>query len=307
MSPYMSDPCAQLEVRTFDPATLRPGPRMFFPRHAQAIRYAASKIEEWSEAYQVYYGVLPRRGGRGKRENIFEGAWLWGDVDGHAGGTPAAIALLKEAVAGDKRHKPLPVPDMLVDSGHGVHPYWKLREPVKLDSDKDRENYRRVLRGIARWIGAAGAGEGCAHADIAVGEVARVLRPVGSMNRKDDPPLPVKLLRMKLPLPGHGLALHHWEDLIPVEPPVSRPAVVSGYGELGFISKGLENWAQKPLMEGTRHRKLLGAAFWLLFDCGLTNLDAAHLLYKKACFSPGTRDITKDEIENIVRWAQERG
>ena len=89
----------------------------------------------------------------------------------------AAVAVLKA----------LPVPPtVIVDSGHGIHAYWILTDPLPLDKGK------RMLQAFWKSFKKA---TGWADLDNA-SEPARVLRLPGTFNHKGADPLPVTVLAM---------------------------------------------------------------------------------------------------------------
>jgi hypothetical protein len=117
----------------------------------------------------VYVGVVPRRRHGGGRRDLVECAGVvWVDCDS------------SESVEALRRFRPLP--GMVVGSGsnQNVHAYWFLDEPAELDV------IERVNRRLA----------GALAADLVCGDAARILRPVGSVNRKHSPPAAVRLLRL---------------------------------------------------------------------------------------------------------------
>lgn len=76
----------------------------------------------------------------------------------------------------------LPAP-LLVNSGRGVHAYWPL------DRDVTRAEWEPVGRRLAQLCVTHKL-----YADPNVFEVARILRVPGTLNFKDDPPLPVEMI-----------------------------------------------------------------------------------------------------------------
>lgn len=70
-------------------------------------------------------------------------------------------------------------PTMKVQSGHGTHLYWVLKEPVTATPD-NKHLQEQVLKSIQNNMAAFGA-------DPAVCEVARVMRVPGFFNRKAEP------------------------------------------------------------------------------------------------------------------------
>jgi hypothetical protein len=111
-------------------------------------------------------------------------------TEGHAtANLPADEAQARAALEADF---PLP-PTLCVHSGHGLYGWWLFKELWTLDGDAERGEAQALLRRfratlIARWEARGW------HLDP-VAELARVLRPVGTVNRKPGlPPVPVRLL-----------------------------------------------------------------------------------------------------------------
>jgi hypothetical protein len=116
----------------------------------------------------IFFGVLLRTREGGKAEDCEpEVNWLWADVDKKKGAT---FADLLRAQA--------PSPNIIVDSGHGWHLYWRLAKPMTHDTAQ------RTMEAVAQVYGGD-------H----VGDPARIMRLPGSLNVKSDPALPVRLVR----------------------------------------------------------------------------------------------------------------
>jgi hypothetical protein len=82
------------------------------------------------EHTNLFFGVCPRVGDRGR----FDLAWqirtvrcLWADID---------ACTVDDAIA-RCRHKEVPEPTAIVNSGHGVHLYWLLSRPFIIDDAGD--------------------------------------------------------------------------------------------------------------------------------------------------------------------------
>jgi hypothetical protein len=141
----------------------------------------------------VYVGVIPRRRRGGGRRDLVECAGvLWVDCDS------------SESVEALRRFRPMPA--MVVGSGsnQNCHAYWFLDEPAELDA------IERINRRLA----------GALDADLRCAEAARILRPVGSVNRKHSPPIAVRLLRLA---EHERAAITELEQRLPADP---SPAVV---------------------------------------------------------------------------------
>jgi hypothetical protein len=142
----------------------------------------------------VYVGVVPRRRhGGGRRDLVERAAVVWVDCDSDA------------SVAALRRFRPLPA--MVVGSGsaQNCHAYWFLDEPVELD----------VIERINRRLAAA------LDADLRCADAARILRAVGSVNRKHSPPVAVRLLRLA---EHERVGIAEVEQRLPADP---SPAVTA--------------------------------------------------------------------------------
>lgn len=123
--------------------------------------------------HEFYVGVLPRlREYAGKAEDVTPYTNLiWADVDAndHDDSKRKALdAVLDFPVA----------PQVIVDSGRGIHAYWKLDHLYLFD------DVQPIMKGIAKRIGGD-----------AVHDRARILRLPGLSNHKDGGNAPVRLLR----------------------------------------------------------------------------------------------------------------
>lgn len=292
---YPDDPALRLEVRclppTWDRERERPWPRRWFclePAYlANALSYARSLSCEWD----CYFGVLPRREHEGGQNGVPHARCLYADVDGGERGWEAAVALV--------RNSGLPHPDIAVASGGGLHCYWLLPEAEPLRDREAREGYKRVLRRLVLAIGGKSPG---AHADAAACECARVLRiPSTSNLKRKEEPRPVRLLRLvtdTLLMP-----YRRWMSELPPEPQATAVRqTIDGYTAPGIVSSYLLGWAERGYPEGKRHQSLLGAGYWLVYDCHLDRRDALVLLWRKAQHSPGRRAIPYEEVKQIIDW-----
>jgi hypothetical protein len=146
--------------------------RRFYPTHASLIANVPMllAIAERDSA-AVFYGVLRRaQRGKGGAADVLPGTAAWADSDfkDFDGGEAEA----RECLA----RFPLPS-SITVRSGHGLHPYWLLREPL------EPKQLSALCKRIAQVI----------RGDHAF-DAARILRLPGSINRKDPAkPVPVEI------------------------------------------------------------------------------------------------------------------
>lgn len=128
----------------------------------------AERIEGLGQGTDVYVGCAPRRHRHGGTDAI-ERSWaLWADLD------------TQEAIDACARFSP--APSLLIRSGRGRHAYWPLLKSLA------PPHARLALRRVAHALGA----------DIASAEPARILRPAGTLNHKNDPPRAVICERLEL-------------------------------------------------------------------------------------------------------------
>lgn len=284
--------------------------RRWYALDAKYLANAATYAESYKDAFDVYYGVLPRSGRGGGQSDVWGASCLFCDVDGGDDGIPGAIALVKGSG--------LPLPHLAVVSGGGTHCYWLLSEVVIFESHAERETYKAVLRRLGRVIGGESPG---AHFDFSACECARILRVPNTLNwKRENEPRTVKTVRSPRinkqtdstawgstlsPFNPNPLSYEDWRGLLPREPveKLKEQRTYSSYDALGTVSEGLKNWARQGYPQGKRHQDLSGAAAWLVRDCKLHAGDALSLLRQKAQHSPGVRTITDRELENMIRWA----
>jgi hypothetical protein len=138
----------------------------------------------------------PPTGKRGDESFTTALTTIWHDID--VNGSPDGRGgLVKDAApsleAALELHHSVLQPSFLVGSGYGLHGYLKLAEPWLLRNEEDRERARRLVRGWHERIKQEAVSRGMAKLD-SVFDLARVLRPVGSLNGKAQPPVPVELL-----------------------------------------------------------------------------------------------------------------
>lgn len=95
-----------------------------FKTTAEAAKYVeVSMSKAMLEPYNIYYGVLPRlKNEAGTKENIGQGQFIWVDIDTKVGKTTEVILQEVQDFCNERNIKP----SLLVDSGNGIHAYFKL-------------------------------------------------------------------------------------------------------------------------------------------------------------------------------------
>lgn len=146
---------------------------------------------------------------------------LWSDLDfgteGHkppAGGLPlpptldAALSIING----------LPHPSLVIHSGGGAYALWKLAEPIIL-TERNRAQVAAVSQGWQELLARRAADLGY-HYGSGVGDLARVLRLPGTLNRKAATPRPCTVL-------FRTGELHDWDTLAALAEPPAPPAAAA--------------------------------------------------------------------------------
>jgi hypothetical protein len=228
-----------IEVRCLHPDG-RPGPREFVP--VRDPRRAIELVARLRDRCEVLLGVAPRTSRAGTASAV-ERVWaLRVDCD-----TPESGECLRLF---------RPEPSIVLGSGtaENVHGYFALSEPMP-----------------PTWARAANLR--LAHAlgsDAAVADTPRVMRAIGSLNHKHDPPVPVSCRRLELDVFTCDEVVGSLPD-----PPVRRPPPRRAPGSTVAPSAALEG-LQRTVREarpGGRNAALHWAACRLRDHAGEGLLD----------------------------------
>lgn len=162
----------------------RPGPRLY----VRSITELVSKALQLRNDWDVFFGVGIRRcpdvlqmsacphKQRGL-DHVARLPAMWVDVDVQSADEPTKrYASIDQAL--DALHALDPQPELIVQSGTGLHAYWPFPEPRT-----DVERIAAVNQRIAKRVGGDNAWD-----------VPRILRVPGTFNHKHGTPLPVRLL-----------------------------------------------------------------------------------------------------------------
>jgi hypothetical protein len=98
------------------------------------------------DGYGVYFAPCLRREKVGKAESaaLLPALWVDIDCDGDVNRYNAAL---------DKLNAFELKPSAVVDSGGGLHVYWFLSEPFRLEDDSSRDKAASILRGLSEALG----------------------------------------------------------------------------------------------------------------------------------------------------------
>lgn len=172
-------------------------PDLWTMRFAGLDGVEAHALDASGHGREVYFGLGLIRGspqGRGTAEDAAAIGCLWADIDLAGPAHPGkSLPTRIEDVENLLGELPL-APSVVVDSGHGAHAYWLLKEPWVFEDETDR---RRAARLAHAWHGLV-----CRLAETKgwklenLGGLARVLRLPGTVNHKlASQPVEVRILR----------------------------------------------------------------------------------------------------------------
>lgn len=236
----------------------------------------------------LYVGVNPRTkiGGRSGRD-VALARCLFGDFDNT---TPEQVAQELQATG-------FPEPTLTLDSGHGVHCYWRLTEPIM-----DLEVWTKFQRELAAALGS----DPCVH------DPPRIARLPGFTNLKP----PVAECRI---LQADSSRVHELADLaehIPeIEPELEaqrpQPPVVDrdadkGLSALARAAKYLEG--VPGAVEGERgDDQTFRTCCVLVNDFGLTESQAWSMLveWNRRCQPSWSERELQEKLQNAVKYAKQ--
>jgi len=141
--------------------------QLFYPS-VDKIQWALIK-EKNSAGYNCYFGVCLRKTQKGDKSSVASISALWADIDAKnfSGSKPEALAQFQKL-------PPYLFPSVIVDTGHGYHPYWLLREAEVIELPHDILRLEAYMKGLALTL----------HGD-STSDLSRVLRLPGLVNQKD--------------------------------------------------------------------------------------------------------------------------
>lgn len=143
----------------------------------------------------------------------------------------------------------LPLPTMTVWSGHGLHLYWRLDEPIT-DPNQWRALQRRLIAAL--------------KSDPAIHDPARIMRLPGFFNLKREPPIPVDLLEAD-PNRRYQLAELTPPIVASTAPPTgARPANEHNDGKvMRYLQRAVERELQavRSAAQGSRNTALNKASY----------------------------------------------
>jgi hypothetical protein len=169
------------------------------------LRFAAARAADWDTQYRpqgIYFRttMLPPEGvtrGRGGADHAHMMPFLWADIDygtiGHKA-PPNRLPLPPYEDAARTIIAALPIPSVLIHSGGGLYPIWMFERPI-LITDANRAEVKARSEQWQHLIKATSENLGW-HYGSGVGDLARVLRLPGSVNRKEGLERPCQVIEV---------------------------------------------------------------------------------------------------------------
>jgi hypothetical protein len=121
------------------------------------------RLERLNRSANIFLSVNPRMDRGGTKADVAVCRSVWVDLDN--------ISL--EGAADRWQGINMP-PTMAVNSGHGIHAYWKLVNPVPVTDPADRSHVEAIVKAFAKVLGGD-----------ATHDCSRLLRLAGTWNVKD--------------------------------------------------------------------------------------------------------------------------
>ncbi len=259
-----------IEIRAIHPADQEPQSRVY--PSIEALCAEQTGIDALAKHFHVYFGVCPRSREAGGKDAVKLVWCLWIDLDAKSfpGGKEEALKRLREF--------PLS-PTVIVDSGHGFHAYWRIKEPEEIVGAEDVVRLEAHLKALASALGG----------DLQAAELARILRLPGTNNLKDTlAPLPVTLIECD---PVRQYNLSDFQTFLDI--PASTPSTPKN--PIGWIAEALS-----VLTEGNRNATFARIAGRLRWD-GLEATDILALLTPLAEKSGFPLAELRGEVEGLCR------
>ncbi len=189
---------------------------------------AASLTRDNQAGRNIYIGVNPRLRHAGKAEDVALSRVLFADLD-HCTFDEAMQRLAESG---------LPVPTLIIASGHGVHFYWRLAEPIE---------------DLSVWTGYQKQLIKLLNSDRKIHDPPRIMRLPGFLNVKEEPYCPCHVVECD------ATRRYEWFNILP-------PASASNGSSLSAdqITNNGHKPAPEPIADaltpGNRHGALVSLA-----------------------------------------------
>lgn len=269
----------------------------------KAVEYAMER----SQTCDVYFGVglhkTPQKSGRGEAKDVYCLTVVFVDFDIAKPGVHASSKLPRTEEELLEFIKSLPIPpSVIIRSGHGLHCYWFLDEPIMIETDADRQEAQSLLKGWEAYINYRAFPKGWEFDHVC--ELARVLRVPGTLNRKN--PANPRRVEVVMENKNEHSPSHFREYQAPTTPSSTHSQGFLSESDRAFMDQGRARQDRFELPdeipEGKRNATIFKYAASLRAR-GLKPEEIYPLLREanKRCQPP----ITDEEVRTISRSASQ--
>jgi hypothetical protein len=173
-----------------------PSKRSTWHKASELTDQFESLVQDNADGQNIFAGPNPRshRGGT-KKSDVILARCLFADIDG----ITVEEALKRIRAAG------LPEPTLLSYSGHGVHAYWSLLEPIT-----DLAEWKAIQKRLIQVL----------HSDPAIHDPPRVMRLPGFLNVKREPHVFCRIIDAD---PQRRYPLNVLLSVLPIAEPLCSP------------------------------------------------------------------------------------
>jgi len=97
------------------------------------------------KGYNIFYSVCPLNRKERQERNVkyVPGAWIDIDLKHQPENTDIEDLL-------NRLREFSYTPSIIIRSGHGIHSYWKVKEPLEIETEKDRIEHKKLLAGLIK-------------------------------------------------------------------------------------------------------------------------------------------------------------
>lgn len=253
----------EIEIRAL-PGLVEGIMRQFFrPDELKRMRVFLDTCSE----HNIFFTVATRRNGGGTKEDIVQIPAVWVDIDYKD--TPQEVAM-------EKVGRLMFQPSAMVESGAGLHLYWKLYEPML---NKDIAKVEYINRKLAEVIG--GDTQAC--------DASRILRVPTTMNHKYQPSRKCRVMEMN----DIYYSFEQFTDLFGSKPEREEPERATGTKPQNLL-----------FSKGNRDNALFHVAN-MLVKGGMeeNNVRETLMLLGESCDPPFPKGEVSKKVESAIKRA----
>jgi len=224
------------------------------------VKELPGTLEE-QERRNIYFGVCPRGRESGTKDAVSRVSVLWVDIDG------LKTQELKSKAMERLKQLGYMSPSVILDSGHGFHCYWLLKESIEITGPEDIRRTESLLKGLTKFV----------DGDPSCAELARIMRVPGTWNVKDAAkPVKCEILEFNS---DHLLNLSDFDEILPSDSEERKET--GGTEGTEKNEKGWVGQALKDLKNGNRNTTFHRVSGRFFHD-GLTADDVIAILTPQA-------------------------